>query len=111
MGTELHAVFVHLSDVLQREYLKTSAVGEYRLVPHVELMQSACAFKDIESGAKVQMVGVAKYYLCFDIILQVRYLYSFYRAYGSYRHEYGGLYLTMVGCEHAGTCFASAVGM
>jgi hypothetical protein len=57
------------------------------------------------------MVGVAQYYLCLDILLEVGYLYALYRADGSDWHKDGSLYLAMVGGKNSGTRLAAAVSM
>ena len=43
------------------------------------------------------MICIAKDYLCLDVFLEVRYLHTLYGAHCADRHEYGSLYLTMVG--------------
>lgn len=78
VGTELHSLFAHFSDIFKREYLETAAVGEYGAFPAVELVQAPCFFKDVEPRSQVQVVGVAKYYLCFHIAHQVGYLHCLY---------------------------------
>ena len=49
-----------LPDFGETEDLKTSAVGQDRQGPIDKLMQAARRFDDLQSGADIQMVGVAE---------------------------------------------------
>ena len=47
--TEFHALFAHLADTRQREYLKTTTIGQHRTVEAIELVQSAGLLYHIQS--------------------------------------------------------------
>ena len=59
VGTELHPLFLHLTDPRQREHLEAAAVGEDGTLPSVEAMQAAHRLQHVESGTEVQMIRVA----------------------------------------------------
>ena len=63
MRAKLDAVLFYLIYIRERKDLKTAAVGEDRVMPAHETVQSARLRDDILAGAHVQMIGVAEDYL------------------------------------------------
>src|SRR5258708_3553437 len=60
MRTKLDAVRLDLSDSRQAENLKAAAVGQNRIRPIDELMQTAGGANDVHTGAKGEVVGIAE---------------------------------------------------
>ena len=58
MRTELHALLLDLAHLGERKHLKSAAVGQNRLVPVHELMQSAQLPNDFMAGSQEQVIGV-----------------------------------------------------
>ena len=58
--TELHAVRFNFADFGEAEDLETTAVGENGQLPVHELVQAAGGGDDVETGADVKVIGVAK---------------------------------------------------
>ena len=108
---ELHAFLGEFAYAREREDLEPTAVGEYRSVPTVELVQSAGAFENVEPRPQIEVIGVAQYDLGFYVVAQLVLMHGFDAAYGSYGHEYRGLYRSVVGRDEAGTGTALRVGM
>ena len=57
---ELDAVGVNLANRGQAEHLETAAVSEYRQRPVHKPVQPAGGADDVETGAKVEVIGVAE---------------------------------------------------
>ena len=60
MRTEFDTVFLYFSDFCEAENLETATVGENRQIPIHELVQTASGADDVESGAQIEMIGVAE---------------------------------------------------
>ena len=68
MGLELHAVFIELAQLGQREHLESAAVGQYRAIPVHEAVQPARLGDQILAGAQMQMIGVGEDNLRADLL-------------------------------------------
>ena len=101
------ALFGEFASVGKREYLKSTAVGEYRSVPSVEFVQTSGLPYNLRTRTQIQMVGVTEYYLCFYVIAELVLVHTFHTAEGTHRHEYRGEYLAVVGGYLAGACVAA----
>ena len=99
MRAELHSFFLHLTDVRQREDLKSTAVGQNRVMPAVKLMQAAALMQHVQAGTQVEMICVTQYYLGFYLIFQVPDMRGFYASHRANRHENRGLDVTVVSCQ------------
>ncbi len=60
VGTEMDALVGDGAELRQREDLEASAIGQNRLVPVHELMETAGGAHDLAARAEVQVVGVAE---------------------------------------------------
>src|SRR5271170_2759862 len=60
MRTKFDAVFFYFANFGEAENLEAAAVGENRLVPIHELVQTAGGADDIKAGTQIQMIGVAE---------------------------------------------------
>lgn len=67
-------------------------------------MESSGGLEHIKTGTKVEMVCVAKNDLRLYVFLEVTVVYTFDRTYSADRHEYRGLYLTMISGYHTAAC-------
>ena len=94
MRTELHALLLDLAHLGERKHLKSAAVGQNRLVPVHELMQSAQLPNDFMAGSQEQVIGVRQQNLRADLVHLVRAhgLDGCLRADG---HENGGLHIAV----------------
>ena len=83
--------FVHVSE---REYLESAAVGQDRLVPAHESMQTAQFCDQLTAGPKRQVVSVAEQDLCTGVgnLIDCQ---SFDRPLGPDGHERGGFHHAM----------------
>ena len=111
VATEFASFLAELADACQGKYLKTAGVSQYRTVPGIELMKTACLAKCVKSGAQIKMVGVAQDNLGLDLLTEFSEVNTLDRANRSYGHEDRGLDLSVVGGYQACTCIAAWVGM
>ena len=112
MRLEPHSFLgVDFAACTQRKHLIATAVGQYGAVPAVETVQSAGVFQYLQSGAQVQVVGIAENDLGFDIFTHILDVYGFDGAYCAYRHENRGLNVAMVGVNQSCSGRAFRVGM
>ncbi len=88
---EHHAVFVDLAQSTQAEHLKTARIGENRIGPGHELVQSAHPADGLVSGAQVEMIGIGQQDRHAEIFGQVALGESFNRGLCAHRHEHGRL--------------------
>ena len=95
----------------QGEYLKTARVGEYRLVPTVEFVQSSCLFQNLGARSQIKVVGIAQYDLCLYFLFQVAHGKPFHASYSAHGHEDGSLDLAMIGGNQASAGICLGVGM
>ena len=58
MRAELGSLFMQLTIVGKREYLKPPAIGQYRAIPCIKLMQASGLLQDLDTGTKIQMVRI-----------------------------------------------------
>ena len=104
MAAEFTAVFSDFPDSRKTEYLESSAVGEYGTVEGVETVYAAGGFEHGKARTEIEMIGVAKDNLGFDVLgqfVQVDALHGTHRTNG---HEDGSEDVTMVGMQYAGAC-------
>lgn len=80
--------FFDFTSVAKRINLIAAAVGQNRFAPAIEAMQSASLLKDLNPGAQVQMVRIAKNDLCPNVFLQFPLVYRFYGSCRADRHKY-----------------------
>ena len=66
-------------------------------------MQAAGFIEYVGAGAQIQVVGVAEYYLCLDIVAQFTHVHTFHGATCAHGHENRGFYVAVVGMYDAGT--------
>ena len=111
MAAALTAIFGNFPDSRKAEDRESSAVGEHRTVIAVEAVYASGGFQYRKSGAEIEMICIAKYYLCFDVIGEFIEMYSFYGAHCSDGHEDRGEDIAMVGVQYAGACIRTLVGM
>ena len=109
MAAEHYPFFSDLAVFGQRIDLEATRIGEDRAVPAVELVESAGFLQDVETWAKVEVIGVAEDDLCLHIVLEFAEVETLHRTDGAYGHEDRCLYLSVVGMDFAGTCPAVAV--
>jgi hypothetical protein len=76
------------------------------MMPAVKLVQSATLVQHIQTRTKIEMIGIAKYYLGFYLIFQVADMRGLHTADSTHRHKNRGLYVSMVGGKEAGTGIA-----
>ena len=86
---ELHSFVGHLTQIGEREHLKSTGVGQDRMIPPLEAMESTGAEEDIRTRAEIEVVGVAKDDLSMDIILQFVAMNTFDRTVRTDGHEDG----------------------
>ena len=67
MGPELTTFLTQLADAGEREYLKTTAVGEYRAIPGVETVKTASGAQHVETRTEIEVIGVAQDDLSIDL--------------------------------------------
>ena len=60
MRTKRNALFCHFSKLVQAEHLESAGVGQDGTRPRHEAVQPAHAADGFDSGAQVEMVGIAK---------------------------------------------------
>jgi hypothetical protein len=61
MTLERHPFIVYLAGLRERENLETTRIGEHRIRPAHEPMQTTQSGNDIIAGAQVEMIGIGKY--------------------------------------------------
>ena len=63
MRAKLHAFFLYLSHLGERENLKASGISEYRPMPVHELVEPAEVMYHLVARSQVKMISVAKFHL------------------------------------------------
>ena len=111
MATELTTFLMEFTDACQRKYLKTSAVSQYRTIPGIELMQSACLTKDVKSWTEIEMIGITKNDLRLDLFSQFGEMDTLHTTCRTNRHEDGGLNRTMGGLYQTSSCVTGGICM
>ena len=111
MTTELAALLGELADAGERENLKASGVRQYRTVPGIKLVQSACLAQDIQSGAQIEVVGIAQNDLRLHLLAEFGEMYTLHTANRTDGHEDRCLYLAVVGGNYTGTGLTGIVAM
>ena len=111
MRLEAAALLGELAYACQAENLKSAAVGEYRPVPRLETVQSARCPERVKAGPEIQVIGVSKNDLGFDIFLKITMIDAFNGADRTHGHKNGSPYHAVVGVEKSGTGRACAVLM
>ena len=89
VGIEHHAVFVDLAQSAQAEHLKAARIGEDRIGPGHELVQSAHLPDGLVSGTQVKMIGIGEQDRHAEIFGQVALRESLDRGLRAHGHEYG----------------------
>lgn len=102
MRAEFCTLLGKLSVVGERKYLKAAAVGEQRACPPVEFVQTTGLGYYLHAGPQIEVIGIAKYDFGVDIVGKFMLMHPLDRAEGSYRHEYWGRNLAVVGGDDAG---------
>ena len=74
-------------------------------------MESARLTQRVESRTQVEMIGVAKYYLCLHLLTEFAEMHTLHRPTCAHGHEDGRLYLSVRRGDDAGTCIAARVGV
>ena len=97
MRAEIRPLLLELAVGRQREHLKAAAVGQYRSLPPVKLVQSPGLLQYLDAGAQVEMVGVTEYYLGLHVVAQLVHVHGLDRAERAHRHENRRLYRPVVG--------------
>ena len=106
----MHAFFGDFAHRSQRPNLKTTRIGQDRLLPFFKAMQAAKTFHDVKARAHPQVKSVAQNNLRAHLFKASRH-HTFHGAVGAHWHEDGGLNHTMVECEltssrvAVGVCF------
>ena len=85
VAVKRNALFFYLSELCQRENLKSAAVGQNGSVPMNELVKSARFRDKFVAGSDVQMICVAQKHLATERFQVVRADGAFYCARGSRR--------------------------
>ena len=102
MRSELASLLAQLAYAGEREHLEAAGVGEYGAVPRVEAVQAARLAQGVETGAQVEVVGVAQDNLGFHLLPQLAEVHTLHAAACAHGHEDGGAYLSVVGGDEAG---------
>jgi hypothetical protein len=97
VGGEPAAFGSELSDGGEGKDLESAAVRKDGTVPVLELVKSSSLPEDFKTRPQIQMVSISKDNLCADIFLEVTVIHTLDRTYRAYRHENGGMNLSMVG--------------
>ena len=103
MRTELTAFLRELTDARQGEDLEPATVREDRALPAIETMQASRSAKYLKSRPQIEMVGITKYNLCFNLSAQLTEMHGFHGTTGTYGHEDRGFDLTMVCSDDTST--------
>ena len=111
MALESNSLFFDLAPVRQRMHLVAAAVGQYRALPSVEPVDATRFLQYFQSGAQVQVVGIAEAYLRPDIVAEFVLVHGFYRGGGADGHENGGFDGSVRGLDKAGASGRVGVGM
>ncbi len=111
MRPELASLFLQFPYAGKRKHLKAAAVRQDGAVPAVEPMQSAGLSQHFKARAQIQVVGVAKYDLSFNLLAQFAEMHTLDRPTGAHGHENRRLYLTMVRCDEPCSRVACVVRM
>ena len=99
VAAELHALFAHGAQRLEREHLEAARVGEDRAVPAHERVQPAERGDDIVARAQMQMIRVGEDHLRAGVA-QVVGVERLHRRVSAHRHEAG---VSTVPCGVANT--------
>ena len=104
VGLEFYPFFADFAPIFKAVHLKTAAVGEHRSVPGRERMKPAGCLEDVDSGAQVQVVGVAQNDVCTGVVGQQVGTHRLYSPLGADRHENRGRHDAMGRVKEAGSC-------
>ena len=104
MGAEGHAFVRDLTSVRQAEDLVATAIGEDGAVPAIEAVQASRLVERVETGAQVEVIGIAEDDLRTDIVTQLGHMDGLDRAHGPDGHEDRREDLSVVGLYASGTC-------
>ena len=111
MRAEFASLFPKFAYAGEREHLKTARVGEYGLIPSIELVQSASLAQGVESRPQIQVVGVAKDYLGLDLVAQLGEVYALDRTARAHGHEDRSLSLPVCSGDESCPCVRRRVGV
>ena len=102
VGGELNALLGDLAERGQGEHLESAAIGEDRLGPVHEFVETAHIVNELVAGANVQVVGVGQLHLAVHVVQKLHGGYAALngRA-GTHVHENGSLNVTVNGVQHA----------
>ena len=106
-GTSLGSQAAYLRE---REHLEAAAVGKYRPVPGLEAVETAGGTQGVQAGAQVQVVGVAQDDLGPDVVHEVAVVHPLDGTDRPDGHEYGSMYVAVIGRQHAGAGVAVRIG-
>ena len=105
MRAERHALFRHLAQIAQAEYLESAGVGEDGPVPRHELLHAAELAHHLHARPQIQVIGVVQQDLDAKLFQHVL-RHAFDCANGADRHENWRLHLAMRRKEASGARFA-----
>ena len=88
----------------EAEDLEAAAIGENGTVPALKAVQAACLTQYVQTGAKVEMIGIAEDNLGMHVILEVLVIDALHRADGSDRHEDRSADIAVIRMHHATAC-------
>ena len=86
MRTKRHAVIGHFAEIAQAEDLKAARIGEDRMRPRHELVETAHLADQFMAGPEIQVIGIRKQNLdaeLFEILLRL----TLHRRGCAHRHE------------------------
>ena len=105
MRSERHAFFGQLAQIGQRHDLKAAAIGQDRLVPVHELVQTTQPRDPLRRGAQHQVIGIAQQ----DVSARGCHAFGHHRLDGGRspnRHKGRGPNVAARRVDHAGACLA-----
>ena len=85
--TEMSTFFGKFTVFGKRENLKAATVGQYRLIPAVEFMETSSFSENAQTWSKIQVVCVSKNDLCFYFVFQFSNVNAFNRSCRTDGHE------------------------
>ncbi len=101
MGLEGAPLLSDLPYLRKRKHLETAAVREYRSVPRLKPVKSACRPEGLQTRTEIKMIGIAQDDFRVDVILEFLMVDTLDRPYRAHRHEDRGADLTMVSGDQA----------
>ena len=111
VALELATFLAQLADACERKDLETTAISQYRTIPGVELVESACLAQDLKTWAQIEVIGVAKNDLGLDLLAEFGEMDTLDTSHRAYGHEDGREDLSMSRGDHTCTGIAGTVDM